>query len=118
MPELSSHILDAVSGKSACGIRVQLLGVSSELENKIVFDVVSDEQGRIAESVEIVDGDSEQLFEMVVYGHQYFVDMHKIENMAQHLKQVVIRFSMVAREQRYHIPVILSPHSYTVWWSE
>ncbi|MGB5706805.1 MAG: hydroxyisourate hydrolase [Arenicellales bacterium] len=118
MPELSSHILDGINGKSASGIRVQLLGLSSVLENKIVFDVVSDEQGRIAESVEIVDGDSEQLFEMVVYGHQYFVDMHQVQNVAQHMKQVVIRFSMVAREQRYHIPVVLSPHSYTVWWSD
>ncbi|MGI9317600.1 MAG: hydroxyisourate hydrolase [bacterium] len=118
MPDLSSHILDAVSGKSARGIRVQLYRLRSGGEPETVFDVFSDEQGRIAESVEITDGELEQSFEMLIDGHRYFVENHQLNEVAQHMKQVVIRLSMADREQRYHIPVVLSPHSYTVWWSE
>ena len=118
MSELSSHILDSVSGKSAAGIRIQLLHLVSGNEKEIVFDVKSDEQGRIAERVTLLKEDSEQQFEMVVDAHAYFAENHPFDDVEQHVRQVVIRFSMVERQKRYHIPIVLSPHSYTVWWSE
>ncbi len=117
MSDLSSHILDAVNGMSASGVRIQLFRLVSDHEKEIVFDIVSDEQGRFAETVEIFESNTEQLFEMIIYAHQYFVESQQIPEVEQHMKHVVIRFSMMEREQRYHIPVILSPHSYTVWWS-
>ena len=118
MSELSSHILDAVNGKSAIGIRIQLLRLVSDSEKETVFDVMSDEQGRIAETVAFLQEGAEQQFEMVVDATTYFADNHQIDDSVQHLKQVVIRFSMTERPKRYHIPIVLSPHSYTVWWSE
>lgn len=118
MSDLSSHILDAVNGTSASGVRIQLFRLVSESEREIVFDIVSDEQGRLAETVEIFDSDSAQPFEMIIHAHQYFVESGQISDVTQHMEQVVIRFSMIEREPRYHIPVVLSPHSYTVWWSE
>ena len=118
MSVLSSHILNAVNGKSASGVRVQLFRLISESEKEIVFDIVSDEQGRLAETVEILDSDSAQPFEMILHAHQYFVESRQISDVTQHMEQVVIRFTMIKREPRYHIPVVLSPHSYTVWWSE
>ena len=118
MSELSSHILDAVNGKSAVGIRVQLVRLVSDSEKETVFDVRSDEQGRIAETVDFLQEGTEQQFEMVLDVHTYFDEEHQIDESAQHVKQVVIRFSMVERQKRYHIPIVLSPHSYTVWWSE
>ena len=117
MSELSSHILDAVSGKSAAGIRIQLLHLVSGNEKEIVFDIKSDEQGRIAETVTLLQ-DSAQQFEMVVDANAYFAENHQLDDDAQHVREVVIRFSMAERKKRYHIPIVLSPHSYTVWWSE
>ncbi|MBT6099676.1 MAG: hypothetical protein HOH05_15115, partial [Marinovum sp.] len=36
---------------------------------------------------------------------------------AQIMDQIVIRFSMPNPDGKYHIPVIISPNSYSVWWS-
>ena len=36
---------------------------------------------------------------------------------AQIMDQIVIRFSMLNPDGKYHIPVIISPNSYSVWWS-
>jgi len=33
------------------------------------------------------------------------------------MQSVVVRISLPDPDARYHIPVVLSPHSYTVWWS-
>jgi len=35
----------------------------------------------------------------------------------QILEEIVIRFTMLDPEARYHIPVIMSPNSYSCWWS-
>ena len=35
----------------------------------------------------------------------------------QIMAEVVVRFSMADITARYHIPVILSPNSYSIWWS-
>jgi 5-hydroxyisourate hydrolase len=36
---------------------------------------------------------------------------------AQIMDEVVVRFVMTDAAARYHIPVILSPNSYSIWWS-
>ena len=30
---------------------------------------------------------------------------------------IVIRFAITDNHKRYHLPVMLSPHSYSAWWS-
>jgi 5-hydroxyisourate hydrolase-like protein (transthyretin family) len=32
------------------------------------------------------------------------------------MKTVVLRFTMADRNKRYHMPVMLAPHSYSVCW--
>jgi 5-hydroxyisourate hydrolase len=33
------------------------------------------------------------------------------------MTEIVLRFAMPDPASRYHMPVILSPHGYSVWWS-
>lgn len=108
MATVSSHILDSITGKSAIGIRVQLIRRVSGPEAEVVFDTVSDKEGRIVEQIEAQDGE----YELIFYVADYFAVDPAI------VKTAVIRFAMSDNQKRYHMPLILSPHSYSVWWSD
>ena len=109
MATISSHILDSVRGTHADGIRCQLLRLGDS--PGIVFDTRADAEGRIAERIEVDAGE----FELVVYGAEYFA-ARGIE-CAGPVEKVVIRFVVNDPERRYHLPIMLSPHSYSTWWS-
>ena len=115
MATVSSHILDSVSGKSAVGIRSQLFQIVNDTARQLVFDVTADQEGRIAETVVIDDANIGCEFELVFHGAAYF----QAQGLASEsmVKTVVIRFSMSDDAKRYHLPVMLAPHSYSTWWS-
>jgi len=115
MATVSSHILDSVNGKSAVGIRSQLFQLVSDSERKLIFDVVADQEGRIAETVLIDNANSGCEFELVFHGAEYFRTQGL--DAGSMVRMVVLRFVMDGEQQRYHMPVMLSPHSYSTWWS-
>jgi len=111
MATVSSHILDSISGKSAAGIRVELFQIRGE-QRQSVFDIVADHEGRIAERVESSEAGLEH--ELVIHAADYF---GKDRNSSA-VSVVVIRFVISDTEKRYHLPVMLAPHSYSTWWSD
>ena len=111
MAVVSSHILDSVSGKSAAGIRCQLFQIVDDATRKTIFEVNADAEGRISETVLIDDSSIGGEFELVFHAADYFgVDKAVVPG-------VVIRFVIGDVEKRYHLPVMLAPHSYSTWWS-
>jgi len=53
MVTISSHVLDAVIGTHAAGIRVQCFRRDALGTASLIFDQAADKQGRITQSVEI-----------------------------------------------------------------
>jgi 5-hydroxyisourate hydrolase len=115
MAIVSSHILDSVSGKSAVGIRSQLFQLSGASHRQLVFDIAADAEGRISEAVEINDTNRGCEFELVFHGREYFNSQSSGADSM--VSCVVVRFVMDDDQKRYHLPVMLSPHSYSTWWS-
>ncbi len=113
MATVSSHILDSVAGDHAAGIRCQLFQLGEQ--RRLLFDVSADVEGRIAETVNIDETNRGAEFELVLHGAEYFA-ARGIEQTAP-IKTVVLRLTMDDDERRYHLPVMLSPHSYSTWWS-
>ncbi len=110
MATISSHVLDSVHGCSLGGVKVEMFRLLGEGGREPVFSVVADDEGRIAVPVEPVP---EAQYELVFDTGDIFAASTSVQIM----DQVVIRLSMPDAEARYHIPVLLSPHSYSVWWS-
>ncbi len=108
MATISSHILNSVTGKSAVGIRVELIRIVSDNERHTVFDILSDKEGRISETVDAQDSEYELIFHVDDY---FSVDHSPVSKAA-------IRFNMRDNEKRYHMPMMLAPHSHSLWWSE
>lgn len=111
MATVSSHILDSVSGQSAAGIRCQLNRLSNGAQPRVVFDVTADSEGRISETVSVGDDQLGNEYELVIHAADYFQATKAV------VPLVVIRFVIDAAQKRYHLPVMLAPHSYSTWWS-
>ena len=115
MAVLSSHFLNGVDGSHAGGVTVKLIHINREDSREIAFISASDEGGRFAEEVM---PDAGGRYEMVIASGAYFQQFALPRNGEQILDEIVIRFRMPDPDARYHIPVIMAPHSYSCWWSQ
>ena len=118
MATISSHILDSVTGGSAVGIRVVLYRISAKLVRQTLFDLEADAEGRIIEQVDVSQAAANSEYELVFHSADYFAKKSLPNTADSVMNTVVIRFSMPDAQQRYHLPVMLSPHSYSVWSSQ
>ncbi len=107
MVTVSSHILDSVTGLTVAGIRVELVCIVSENERLTVFDILSDKDGRISESVDAQNCE----YELIFHTGEYFSVDHSPVTRAS------IHFNMHGNRKRYHMPMMLAPHSHSLWWS-
>lgn len=112
MAVVSSHTLNGVDGSHAGGIAVRLVNL---ITGEALFDTKMDAHGRLMQDIDDPDADAlyEMVFETGVYWDACVAQTHG----ARIMNEVVVRFSMPDPEGRYHIPLILSPHGYSLWSS-
>ncbi|MEM7563996.1 MAG: hydroxyisourate hydrolase [Pseudomonadota bacterium] len=114
MATVSSHILDSTNGDHASGIRAVLNRLDGG-RSELVFDAIASDEGRISQQIDLSRFSSEAEFELLLYSAEYFKEKALLFDSP--VEVVVIRFRMSDDEGRYHLPVMLSPHSYSTWWS-
>ena len=114
MAVLSSHFLDGTNGTHAAAVGVTLIHVDMDEGRQTVFSAFSDDGGRFTHDVDATAGGK---YEMLIASGAYFKGQVLPSDSVQILEEIVIRFTMPDPEARYHIPVIMSPNSYSCWWS-
>ncbi len=115
MATVSSHVLDSVRGTHAAGIRCQLYRRLRDAPSELVFDVKADTEGRISEEVEVEKATRDAEYELVFHNGAYFsMQSSRFDTVVE---TIVIRFVITDNHKRYHLPVMMSPHSYSTWWS-
>ena len=117
MATISSHTLNSVDGTHAGGIDVTLYKIGPSFSREVVFETATDDGGRLSETISKDAVDASAQYEMVLKTGDYFAAQSLPKPGMQVVQDVVIRFAMPDPEARYHIPLMLSPHSYSVWWS-
>ena len=115
MASISSHVLDAVHGCSAVGVKVTCSRIAGS-ERQTIFEVQTDSEGRINEIASIPADDNAE-YELNFATADYFERRGVGQNQQQIMRCVVVRITMPDPDRRYHIPVIVSPHSQSMWWS-
>ena len=116
MATVSSHLLNAITGEHAGNVKITLSNLDSNTSN-LVLETNTDEGGRLSENVEIELYRSCE-FEMVIATEDYFKKKNPDKWKDRIISDVVIRFKMKDDNKKYHIPLIISPNGYSVWWSE
>ena len=115
MATLTSHTLNSVDGSHAGGIAVELIEIANDGTRKSIFSDNTDEGGRL--SRDINSPDDSAIYELVFRTGEYFEALLIPRDGPQISNEVVIRFEMKDPDGSYHIPLMLSPNSYSVWWS-
>ncbi|MEM7029390.1 MAG: hydroxyisourate hydrolase [Chloroflexota bacterium] len=117
MATISSHVLDSIVGDHARHIRVACFRLIGETGKQKVFDVIANEDGRITEQVDVDNDPGNVSYELVFHSADYFKAQPATPEARQIMDTVVVRISIPEPQAKIHIPVVLSPHAYTVWWS-
>ena len=116
MATLSSHTLNGIDGTHAGGIAVKLVRISDNGSTEL-FAIRMDDGGRLSEKIDLAGADPSANYELSFDTGAYWQGQNVPRSTRQIMREVVIRFQMPDPEASYHIPVILSPNSYSVWWS-
>ena len=114
MAKISSHVLDSIIGDHAKGILIACFRIEGD-KRTAVFSVIANEEGRIVEAVE--GHSAGDMYELVFKSADYFASQPNTPPSRQLMNEIVVRFTIPEQDERVHIPIMLSPHAYSVWWS-
>ena len=113
MTKLTTHVLDTYSGKPGKNIKVNVFYISNNKRDKL-NSVVLNNEGR--SNKPLIEGDNfkEGQYEIVFFIGDYF---KKIANLPKtpFLDEVVIRFGISNPKEHYHVPLLVSPWSYSTY---
>jgi 5-hydroxyisourate hydrolase len=96
---LTTHVLDTARGRPAAGVGIELT-----LPDGTRRTVVTDEDGRAAPADALTAGEHELVFAVGDYfGERAFLD------------RVPVRFTVTDPDAHYHVPLLVSPWSYSTY---
>ena len=111
MAIFSSHLLNSVNGTHANGVKVIINQINSSGVKKIFLETETDQGGRILKDFELSKDDCACDYEMVCKTADYFSEKKIVS-------EIIIKFRMENPEKKYHLPIIISPNGYSIWWSQ
>tara|TARA_Y100001935_G_scaffold20325_1_gene14906 strand:- start:609 stop:962 length:354 start_codon:yes stop_codon:yes gene_type:complete len=115
MAIVSSHTLNGTNGTHAGEFPVRLINIT---KNSEIFSTRMDNSGRLEENVDLSLTDEIDKFELIFDTGVYWNSFGLSSSDNQIIREVVLRFSMPNKNARYHMPLILSPNSYSTWSSQ
>jgi len=120
MGRLTTHVLDTTRGCPGSGITISLFRVVNDQRLKLHSEVTNDD-GRcdqpLLENDEFIAG----VYELVFSVGPYFSAL-ELKNIARDknngplfLDDVVIRFGVASSDEHYHVPLLITPYSYSTY---
>tara|TARA_B100001123_G_scaffold6433_1_gene8065 strand:+ start:101 stop:451 length:351 start_codon:yes stop_codon:yes gene_type:complete len=113
MTKLTTHVLDVYSGKPGKGIKVELYLIKDDKREKL-NSVILNSDGRSDKP--LIEGSNfkEGKYEIIFFIGNYFKRITEIANIP-FLDDVVIRFGISNSKEHYHVPLLVSPWSYSTY---
>ena len=113
MTKLTTHVLDVYSGKPGKGIKVDLYHLQNNKREKL-NSVILNNDGR-ADNPLIEGSDfKEGQYELIFFVGDYFKNITTLSKIP-FLNEVVIRFGVSNPKEHYHVPLLVSPWSYSTY---
>ena len=119
MPVISSHVLDSVNGCDAAGIRVSCARLMPSGEREPVAEMHADDSGRVALTVDTAQDPPQTRYQLIFFTGEYFSKRHAYEENApvSPVSESVVHIDLSSVSDRCHVPMMIAPHSHSVWWS-
>jgi len=116
MGKLSTHVLDTANGKPAAGMTIRFFAISENGERSLIKSVLTNADGRTNEL--LLDEASIQVgrYEIEFDVGDYFSTIPGTENdTPAFLETVPVQFGISDASQNYHVPLLVSPWSYSTY---
>lgn len=103
---VTTHILDTATGKPAAGVPVSLLALDHGVWKELAM-AQTDNDGRVKElGPEVLDSGT---YRLQFSTAEYFA----VLNTPSFFPEVVLTFTVDRNEAHYHVPLLLSPFSFS-----
>ena len=112
MGQLTTHILDTANGKPAANVNIRLYATGAT--RKLLSSTVSNRDGRTAAPLLAGDAMQSAEYELEFDIGPYFAALALPAPRRRFSNTVVIRCKLQA-EQNYHVPLLVSPWSYSTY---
>jgi len=114
MGRLTTHVLDTAQGHPGHGIQISLSRREGDSWVELKTAVTNDD-GRV--DAPLLEGDdfTAGSYQMVFAAGDYFRASGITLTEPAFLDDVVIRFGVAAADQHYHVPLLISPYSYSTY---
>ncbi len=114
MGKLTTHVLDTAHGRPAAGIKLELFSVDGE-QHTLIKAVTCNADGRCDEALledeTMVSGKFELRFHVAEYFRATGIDLPE----PAFLDVVNLDFGISDEDQHYHVPLLVSPWSYSTY---
>ena len=112
MTKLTTHCLDTFSGKPAKGVKVDVYSVSDKREK--LNSTVLNNNGRSDKPLLEGTNFKEGQYELVFFVGDYFKKITDLPK-TPFLNEIVIKFGVSDPKEHYHVPLLVSPFSYSTY---
>ena len=114
MTKLTTHVLDIYSGKPGKGIKVDLYYYKNDDQKNKINSIILNNDGRSDHA--LIEGANfkEGKYELIFYVGDYFKKITNIPKIP-FLDDVVVKFGISNIEEHYHVPLLVSPWSYSTY---
>jgi 5-hydroxyisourate hydrolase len=114
MGKLTTHVLNLTTGAPAAGMRLELHAVGASGKHLLTQDRTN-EDGRCAkpllEGAALLSG----CYELKFHVADYFRGLGILLPDPPFLDEIIIQFGMATADQNYHVPLLVSPWSYSTY---
>ena len=113
-PGLTTHVLDTASGKPGEGVKIEFSVLEGETY-KLLATVTTNADGRNAQPLLTPENMKTGKYQLVFYVGEYFAKQGTVVPNPPFLEKAVIQFGMADATAHYHVPILVSPWSYTTY---
>ncbi len=108
---LTTHVLDTVSGKPAANLRIELRRIGNQ-QSETLREIRTNADGRCNEPLLTGDALHTGSYELLFHVGEYF---GKSDDIVPFLDVVPLRFGISDEKAHYHVPLLVSPFSYSTY---
>jgi hydroxyisourate hydrolase len=112
---LTTHVLDVTRGGPAERVRVELYELGEGGERALIADVATNADGRTDRPLIAGEEARAGRFELVFHAGDYFRRQGVKTADPPFLDLIPIRFAIADPEAHYHVPLLVSPWSYSTY---
>jgi 5-hydroxyisourate hydrolase len=112
--KLSTHVLDTANGCPAEGIKIELWSIVGN-ERQLVATTKTNADGRTDLPLLFADKMKTGEYELVFFVGDYFSAKKATLSKPPFLDKVPVRFAIADAGANYHVPLLVSPWSYSTY---